>query len=105
MDTNQLDAAVLAELRALVPVPCEFVCVSVSERERGDRDSALGVVPETAVWGESLWGSAVSGGPIPGVCDHGGVTSRLGGPRERAPHRRVRGSPFDHLERQFSKAG
>lgn len=66
VDTNLLDEAVLAELRAATGPRTEFVTVSVNERERGDQPVArLTVMPETLVWDESRWGQAVWGDPIP----------------------------------------
>lgn len=66
LDTNVLDAAEVAKLQLGVEVPCELAAVSVSMRERGDVDDLdIPSVPETLIWGESRWGEAVWGGPIP----------------------------------------
>jgi hypothetical protein len=65
LDTNQLDDDRLGRFSAMIPVPHELACVTVSERERGaGLDVKLGAVPETMVWGESRWGEATWGGPI-----------------------------------------
>jgi hypothetical protein len=75
LDTTELDSATVKELVEGVRVNAEFVCVSVSERERGVEWSRLGPgsdsVLETGIWGESEWGSAMwaAAAPEPLVLD------------------------------------
>lgn len=66
LDTNVLDAAEVASLQLGLEIPCQFAAVTVSMRERGEANNlSIASVPETLVWGESRWGEAVWGGPIP----------------------------------------
>ena len=66
LDTNLIDAVQIDQLSArLEGTPHEFVFISVTERERGFEIGFAGrKVVETAVWGESPWGS-LWGGPKP----------------------------------------
>jgi hypothetical protein len=71
LDTNILPAE---DLLAAVPSgDFEFAVVSVTDREVEASTglvapSSVNRVPETAVWGESIWDDAVWGGPSEGDC-------------------------------------
>lgn len=66
LDTNLIDAVQIDQLSdRLEGTPHEFAFISVTERERGFEIGFAGrKVVETAVWGESPWGS-LWGGPKP----------------------------------------
>lgn len=65
IDTNQLDDHRIRRLRALLYLPHELAFVTVTGRERGEVRWNIGSIPESLVWGESRWGEAVWGRPIP----------------------------------------
>lgn len=74
LDTNQLDARRVTRLVELLPADSDITYVTTSDRERlfdeqWKRDlaregaSAPRARPETAVWGESVWGGAAWASP------------------------------------------